>query len=165
MHKIKKITLILMFLLALVLGACATQLPTTPEVDQGLPTPQPPEANQDLPTPQTVEPTATALSAELTAGDPAVILGEPDGGDHFDNDDNWTLFDNECFKSEITDGVYTMTSKGLQGIVCWEVSWPEIKDFYNEITINMPEQCQPDDRFGLFFRAPDNNRGYLYGLT
>jgi uncharacterized protein YraI len=92
-------------------------------------------------------------------------LGEPDGVDTFDNADNWTLFDNECFKSEITDGQYVMTAKGLAGIVCWEVSWPLIKDFYNEITIDMPDQCQPDDRFGLLFRAPDNLRGYLYGLT
>jgi uncharacterized protein YraI len=179
MHKIKKIIPILILLLALVLAACATQQPTTPEVDQGLPTPQPPEANQDLPTPQpveatppaeptapaVVEPTATAAPVVQASGDPAVILGEPDGVDHFDNADNWTLFDNECFKSEITDGKYIMTAKGLEGIVCWEVSWPEIKDFYYEVSINMPEPCQPDDRFGLLFRAPDNNRGYLYGLT
>jgi uncharacterized protein YraI len=97
--------------------------------------------------------------------DPAVLLGEPDGVDTFDSDANWTLFDNQCFKSEITDGKYFMTAKGLNGIVCWEVSWPEIKDFYNEITVDMPLECQPEDRFGLFFRAPDNNRGYLFGLA
>ena len=36
------------------------------------------------------------------SGDPAVFLGEPDGQDDFSNDNNWTLFDAECFKSEIT---------------------------------------------------------------
>jgi uncharacterized protein YraI len=177
MSKILKITPSLFLLLAIILAACgptAGQLPTTPEVDQELPTPQPvePTAIPEEPTAVPVEPTQTVAVVEPTAapgvppsGDPAVILGEPDGVDTFDNADNWTLFDNECFKSEITDGQYFMSAKGLPGIVCWEVSWPLIKDFYNEITIDMPEQCQPDDRFGLLFRAPDNLRGYLYGLT
>jgi uncharacterized protein YraI len=177
MNKFTKFGSILILSLALVLAACgptATQLPSEPQVDQDLPpTPEPtavpvePTAIPVEPTATTavVEPTATLVPAEMQSGDPAVFLGEPDGVDTFDNADNWTLFDNQCFKSEITDGKYIMTAKGLPGIVCWEVSWPLIKDFYNEITIDMPEQCQPDDRFGLLFRAPDNLRGYLYGLT
>jgi len=96
---------------------------------------------------------------------PANLLGEPDGMDSFDNANNWSLFDAKCFKSEITDGKYVMTSKGIEGSACWEVSWPLIQDFYAEVTIEMPEKCNPQDRFGLFFRAPDTNRGYLYGLS
>ena len=96
---------------------------------------------------------------------PANLLGEPDGIDTFDTDNNWSLFDARCFKSEITGGKYVMTSKGIQGSACWEVSWPLIQDFYVETTIEMPAECNPKDRFGLFFRAPDTNRGYLYGLS
>jgi len=96
---------------------------------------------------------------------PAVFLGNPDGLETFDNDNNWSLFDTQCFKSEITDGKFVMTSKGIQGKACWEVSWPKLRDFYTEVTINMPESCNPKDRFGLFFRAPNNNRGYLYGIN
>ena len=96
---------------------------------------------------------------------PANLLGEPDGMDTFDNANNWSLFDAKCFKSDITDGKYVMTSKGIEGSACWEVSWPLIQDFYAEVTIEMPEECNPQDRFGLFFRAPDTNRGYLYGLS
>jgi len=113
----------------------------------------------------TAVPAATSMPEGQTSQDPAVILGEPDGVDTFDNADNWTLFNNDCFSSNIVDGMFIMTAKGLQGIVCWEVSWPQIKDFYYEIEVTMPEACQPDDRFGLFFRAPDTTRGYLYGLT
>lgn len=58
-----------------------------------------------------------------------------------------------------------MESKGLQGIICWEVSWPLIENFYIETEVYMPETCQPNDRFGMLFRAPDNFRGYQYGLT
>jgi hypothetical protein len=101
-------------------------------------------------------------------GDPAQILGEPDGVDTFDTKGNWTLFpndDNDCFRSEITDGRYWMESKGMAGIICWEVSWPLIENFYIETEVNMPETCQPNDRFGMLFRAPDNYRGYQFGLT
>jgi uncharacterized protein YraI len=93
------------------------------------------------------------------------LLGEPEGVDTFDSKGNWTLFDNDCFKSEITDGRYWMESKGLEGIICWEVSWPLIENFYIETEVYMPETCQPNDRFGFLFRAPDNFRGYQFGLT
>jgi hypothetical protein len=107
-------------------------------------------------------PTPTLVPIE---GDPAALLGEPEGVDTFDSKGNWTLFDNDCFKSEITDGRYWMESKGLEGIICWEVSWPMIQNFYIETEVNMPETCQPNDRFGMLFRAPDNFRGYQFGLT
>jgi uncharacterized protein YraI len=101
----------------------------------------------------------------LVEGDPAQILGEPDGVDTFETKTNWTLFDNECFKSEITNGVYRMTAKGVEGVICWEVSWPQIENFYVDTTVFMPDECQANDRFGMLFRAPDNYRGYQYGLT
>jgi len=96
---------------------------------------------------------------------PAILLGNPDGMDTFDNDNNWSLFDAKCFKSEITGGKFVMTSKGIEGQACWEVSWPKVQDFYTEVTIEIPASCDLKDRFGLFFRAPDNNRGYLYGIS
>jgi uncharacterized lipoprotein YbaY/uncharacterized protein YraI len=102
----------------------------------------------------------------LTApNNPAILLGKPDGMDNFENQNNWSLFDSQCFKSEIKDGKFIMTSKGIEGSACWEVSWPKIQDFYTEVTIEMPESCNSNDRFGLLLRAPDNNRGYLYGIS
>ncbi len=99
------------------------------------------------------------------SGDPAVFLGDPDGQDDFKNANNWTLFDSECFKSEIDGGQYVMTAKGVQGMSCWEVSWPLLENFYLETEVQMPDTCDQQDRFGILFRAPDNNRGYLYGLN
>ena len=160
MQKRLKLIPMLFLLLVLVLAACQSESTEAP-TEAVEPTAAP--AATDVPTATVPAPTATPEGQ--TSQDPAVILGEPDGVDTFDNADNWTLFDNECFKSDIADSKYIMTAKGMQGIVCWEVSWPQIKDFYYEIEIDMPETCQPDDRFGLFFRAPDNLRGYLYGLT
>lgn len=98
-------------------------------------------------------------------GDPALVLGEPDGVDNFDNASNWGQFDSACFTSEITGGQYVMTANGVPQTMCWEVSWPQLDNFYLETTQQMPEACDPQDRFGLLFRAPDNNRGYQYGFT
>ncbi|MFC1923297.1 hypothetical protein ACFLY4_08405 [Chloroflexota bacterium] len=58
-----------------------------------------------------------------------------------------------------------MTAKGLEGIIYWELSWPQIEDFYVDTMVMMPDQCQANDRFGMHFLAPDNNQGYQYGLT
>ena len=130
------------------------------------------ESPTEAPPPTEVPPTATQVptptatdTPESIEGDPAELLGEPDGMDTYDSNTNWTLFNTECFQSEITGGKYVMTAKGLEGIICWEVSWPQIEDFYVDTMVLMPDQCQANDRFGMLFRAPDNNRGYQYGLT
>jgi hypothetical protein len=98
-------------------------------------------------------------------GDPAQALGTPDSKDTFDNASNWHLYDNGCFKSEITGGKYTMTAKGLPGVLCWEVTNTVVKNFYLETYVQNPLNCLPDDRYGVFFRTPDNQRGYLFGIS
>ncbi|MCJ7537195.1 MAG: hypothetical protein MUO57_16830 [Anaerolineales bacterium] len=173
----------ILLMISLVLVACASPTsepaPTTDpqeienSVNATLTAVAPGEAPPptEAPPPKEV-PTATLLPSptptptpELVEGDPAQILGEPDGVDTFDTKTNWTLFDNECFKSEITNGVYRMTAKGVEGVICWEVSWPQIENFYVDTTVYMPDECNANDRFGMLFRAPDNYRGYQYGLT
>jgi|GEM_PF-819219 len=178
----KKAIPILVFLAIILLAACSSPAETEappPTLDQAQidasvnatltavapppvepteePTAVPPATDTPVPTP-----TPTPV---FVAGDPAQILGEPEGVDTFDGKGNWTLFDNDCFKSEIIDGRFWMESKGLSGIICWEVSWPLIENFYIETEVYMPETCEPNDRFGMLFRAPDNFRGYQYGLT
>ena len=107
----------------------------------------------------------TPAPEPVVAGDPASILGTPSGVENFDNANNWTTFSSQCFNSEITGGQFVMTANGVQQFSCWEVSWPQLQNFYLDTTQIMPATCQPDDRFGLLFRAPDTNRGYLYGLN
>lgn len=102
---------------------------------------------------------------EPVEGDPAELLGRPDGIENFDNENNWTTFETTCFTSEITGGQFVMTANGQPQTVCWELTWPKLDNFYIETSLQMPETCDPADRFGLLFRAPDNNRGYLYGYN
>ena len=101
----------------------------------------------------------------VVEGDPAVVLGAPDGVENFDSANHWTNFTSVCFNSEITGGQFVMTANGVPQFSCWEVSWPQLQNFYLETTQLMPTTCQPDDRFGFIFRAPDTNRGYLYGFN
>jgi len=109
-------------------------------------------------------PAPEAAVPQAIEGDPALVLGSPDGTEDFNNEKNWTTFDNSCFKTEISGGQFVMTAKGLQQSSCWEVTWPQLDNFYIETTQLRPEACDPQDRYGLLFRAPDNNRGYLYGF-
>jgi uncharacterized protein YraI len=178
---VKKTLPYLLFLVSLLLSACAspTSAPT-PTVNQQeiensvnatLTAMAPTEASHPTEAPQPTEaPSATQIplptpTPEPIEDDPAQLLGEPDGVDTFDTKSNWALFNNECYQSEIIDGVYVMTAKGQEGIICWEVSRPEMQDFYIDTMVFMPDECTANDRFGMLFRAPDDNRGYQYGLT
>ena len=92
-------------------------------------------------------------------------LGNPNGRDDFSTANNWTGFDNECFKSEVTGGQFVMTAKGKAGFSCWETTWPSVDNYYLQTNIVNPEACDADDRFGMFIRTPDLTAGYLVGLT
>jgi hypothetical protein len=115
----------------------------------------PPRSTQGpLPPP----PTATPIP-----GDPAEELGAPTWKDAFDNANNWSLFDTTCFKSEIADGQFQMTGK--QASSCWEVTWPLIQNFYLETLVEFTDTCPDNARAGLYYRSPENNQGYLFGIS
>ena len=144
--------------LLLIMAACSSETPT-PEVIVVTSTPEAPTVPPPTVAPPTEAPPPTAIP-----GDPAAALGEPNGRDTFDNANNWTLFNNDCFASTITGGRFVMEAKGAPELSCWEVSWPQIKDYYYQSEVIMPAECNASDRFGLFFRAPDNDRGFLFGI-
>ena len=143
---LKKIIILSLFLVLLLAG-CQSQETATEEVQE-----------------DAAAPTATAVPV-YPEGDPRSLLGDPDGVDTFDTTSNWTLFNNECFQSNISGGQFLMTAKGMENTSCWTFSWPLLHNIYLETEAVVPETCQPDDRYGMIYRAPDNHRGYLYGLT
>jgi len=167
------------------LTACGTTATPTPALDlqplveeivqatlSAIPTVTPIPTSTALPptsTPTLPVPTATQTLIPPTAtsvpDDPAVVLGQPYYVDNFDNSKSWTLFDTDCFKSEITDGKYVMSDKGSLGFACWEMSALKAKNFYLQALVTMPETCNPKDHFGMIFRAPDLEQGYLVGLN
>ena len=113
----------------------------------------------------TATPTEAASSTPtLPPEDPKNSLGAYDWQDAFNNGANWTLYDEPDFKSEVTGGKYVMTKKSLEFGEVWEVSWPQVTNFYLEVTATTGA-CAGKDRYGLFFRAPDPAKGYLFGLS
>lgn len=115
---------------------------------------------QELPTPTATMPPSPTLPPD----DPRNSLGAFDWQDTFANGENWTLYNESDFKSEITGGKYVMTKKTVSFGEVWEISWPQARNFYLEATATTGA-CGGKDRYGLFFRAPDPAKGYLFVLS
>ncbi len=96
---------------------------------------------------------------------PGEGLGDPTWIDEFETDDHWTLFDDECFNTDIRGGKYIQMMKRAPGGACWEVTWPRIQDFYLETVARVPGDCAERDRYGFYFRGVDTKQGYLFGVT
>ena len=144
-------------------GIAAEWTPThTPEPHHEPPTETPSQF------PPTAEPTQTPTASptpDPIEEDPATVLGGPDFYDAFDNSNNWAKYNNECFANEIENGLFYMTAKGKNGVACWTSISSKIQDLYIQTQLQNPGTCQPDDNFGIIFRSPDNQRGYLFGLS
>jgi hypothetical protein len=138
-------------------------------------TPIPPSATAlpasptSVPASPTSPPTLTATSTPdllfptAVSGDPSLVLGPPTWTDSFSSDTNWTLFDEACFSSVIADGKYVMTGK--LAALCWEVSWPRVKNFYLNALAQTTTICPANGSYGLLFRAPDPKSGYIFRVT
>lgn len=190
----KKQTVILLILLALVVSAC--NMPgyndsETDETDDSMAT----EIAKILTgTPIEVEPTPTSIEEttapeptntpeEATATpaptdtptleptptladtDPAQTLGDPDWVDNMENGDNWATGYSDYTSIEFDDGYLQLTAE--DDVDGWRLAWPTLDNFYLEAKVQSPE-CEGSDHFGLMFRVPANsnaNKGYLFGIT
>jgi len=161
-------------ILVIALSACAPQPPPTPDptlvsaiVDatvRAIPTATPPST----PTPQVptaVPPTPIPPTPTVLPNDPALIFGAPDGSDDFSSDRNWSSFDNNCYRSGVTNGQFMMEGKGQPGLICWQHSWASVQNFYADTLVTNPQSCRPNDRYGLYIRGQSETQGYVYGLA
>ena len=105
------------------------------------------------------------VTPEPIEDDPPLVLGEPDFFDGFDTNANWSKNNTDCYANDIQNGLFYMTAKGLKGIPCLTFSSQEMQNFYLQTQVQNPGVCLPDDNFGMIFRAPGNQRGYLFGIT
>jgi hypothetical protein len=126
--------------------------------EQASPTPLPTATPTLSPTSQ-AEPT-TPPSAE----DPTLNLGSATWRDTFENDTNWALVSDEHSRFEVRDGQMVMQSYNADFWNSWALTPPTIEVFYLEAQ-GASGACAGRDRWGLFFRAPDYTRGYLFGLS
>jgi hypothetical protein len=155
-----------------------TQAPTSAGLPPGQPTTPPFGATAtgsmtDTPSPtETPTPTPTPVQSSsptpsVAPEDPRAGLGDPDFFDTFENATNWSLYTDDHVSFEIDDDQLVMTAFDPENWDGWTVSWPEIKDFYLEMTTNTGD-CSGMDRHGLVARATKTGgdyETYAFGIT
>jgi hypothetical protein len=145
--------------------------PTQPLPEATLPaqdTPAPTEPASPTPLP-TATPTYTPTSqpeptSPPSAEDPTLNLGSPTWRDTFENDANWPVYADGNALFEVRDNQMVMVSYNANFVNWWLLTPPTIEVFYLEAE-GASGACAGRDRWGLFFRAPDYTRGYLFGLS
>ena len=114
----------------------------------------------------TPTPSLTPLaSGTLPAGDPRATLGNPTWRDDFVSGANWPLGEDDFTRAQVAEGELVLT--GLTTTDGWRLTWPVVKDFYLEMTVETGT-CSGSDHYGLIARVPDlhaANRGYLLGVS
>lgn len=147
-----------------------TQLPTTTQpVPLATPTSAPSATATTAPTvspttPPTAEPATQVPTAESPAADPRKTLGDPTWNDPLDTGKNFFVYTDEHVVIEEKAGTLAMTAKKADGWHAWTLSYPDLDNFYLETTVR-PLACSGKDRYGLVFRAPENNQGYILGVS
>ena len=179
-------SLFLIGLALLLVAGCTADPPPPTQIDIGLETlvagvpltqnaiasltPNTPTATIE-PTPtETLIPTATftptvTLTPTRPPDDPRWRFGDPDWMDNFDTADNWSPYHSERAKVEIRDGKFFYTMVVNDDRADRTISWPVLGNFYLEITAQTPEICSGKDRYGVLFRAPNPDEGYLFNFS
>ncbi|MGB2965514.1 MAG: hypothetical protein WBB69_16185 [Anaerolineales bacterium] len=137
----------------------------TPPQDETTQPQLPSPTATETPTPTfTLTPTPTE-TPETVPGDPVTSLGPPSFKDTFENDSNFYTYDEASSSFEVDEDQFILIAKKANSYETWSVSWRDLTNFYLEITGTFGEQCGGKDRYGLIFRAPDSEQGYLLSIT
>jgi hypothetical protein len=124
--------------------------------------------------PQTITPTLTptqtgtppqTITPTLDAEDPRAIFGDPTWKASFKDSSNWYTFEDKQVSIQVKDNTLVMHSYKANNYESWSMANPTISDFYLEIEGTFGEACRGKDRYGLIFRAPNPNQGYLFGIS
>ena len=93
-------------------------------------------------------------------------LGTPAWIDNFKDSKNWYLVDTPDTQFSVKDGQLIMEAYNPGKAEEWGLATvPEIKNFYLEATFKTGDACSVKDRYGVLVRAPDPNKGYVFGFS
>jgi len=141
-----------------------TQRPTSSPMQAVTLAPATVVAPSSVPPTAAPSPTPTLVPAPTPpATDPRINLGTPDWHDAFDTGQNWYLEGGNP-QAEIRDGTLVFSVVEADKGDWWRLAAPRLVNFYIEATA-ITTACSGADRYGLVVRAPDLNRGYLFGFT
>jgi len=89
-------------------------------------------------------------------------LGNPSFKDSFSGSNHWYTYAGDDSRAQVKNGVLEMIMFNPQDSVDWTMSWQTGQHFYAEVTANTQKKCNGEDRYGLLFRAPNTDSGYIY---
>lgn len=92
-------------------------------------------------------------------------LGTPTWRDTFKNANNWFLLETNYTEFKVKDGALIMEATPGGGEEWGLATHAAIQNFYMEVEFRIGERCSGKDRYGLLFRAPNPNAGYVYGFS
>ena len=140
-------------------------IPTnTPVVEA---TTNPTETIEPSPTPAATSTQTPTASPTLGTSDPRASLGDPTWRDDFADASDWALYEDDHVRLEIAENMLTMTAFNADYYNGWLLSWRKDVNFYIEATGTV-ETCSGRDSYGLMFRAPASDKGYigyLFGIS
>ncbi|MDR3576336.1 MAG: hypothetical protein P4L50_20910 [Anaerolineaceae bacterium] len=148
-------------LLATAVAATITARPSsTPKPTVTAIPPRPTGTATALPSPTTT----ITITPTLASSDPRSTLGTPTyKNTNFSK--GWYMEDDEHTHITVSDsGALVLTSLQPIGWHSWSMYYHSLQNFYLEATLHT-DTCSGSDRYGLVFRAPDNNHGYFFGLS
>jgi hypothetical protein len=119
------------------------------------------------PVPTSTEaPTPVLTPTSTPEADPRQELGNSVWGAIFeDGTQTWFQYDHSNGSAEVRDNMLVLTSKKANGFDNWSMSYQLMTDFYLELRFTTGPECAGKDRFGIFFRAPESTKGYLYNVA
>jgi len=136
---------------------------------------QPPATETPIPTEtptNTPEPTATETltptpEPTLPMGIDELNLGNPDATYGFNSKGPFYTYSAKDSTVEVKDGTLQFTIYDAISWTIWSFSSLELEDFYFEISVKMPDNCQGTDRGGIIFGTPlgETDKGINYQVS
>ena len=124
-----------------------------------------PDPNIPTRTPTITFTPTTTPTATLDPEDPVSDLGDPWFRDNFVNGSNFFLYDEPQSSYLVDNNQMILVAKKANNFETWSLASPTLYNFYLEISGSFGEECGGKDRYGLIFRAPNTNEGYLLSIT
>lgn len=136
---------------------------------------QPPATETPIPTEtptNTPEPTATETltptpEPTLPMGIDELNLGNPDATYGFNSKGPFYVYSASDSQVEVKDSTLQFTIFDAISWTIWSFSSLELEDFYFEISVKMPDNCQGTDRGGIIFGTPigETEQGINYQVS
>jgi hypothetical protein len=143
-------------------------MPTDTPLPTALPTDTPPpptETPTASPTPENTPDGTATITLTPDVNDPKNSLGNATFSDAFENGSSWFEYSTSQSSVSVEGGELLYTIYQNQQGSIWTLSWMEVKNYYVEVIAETPTTCSGKDRYGIIFRAPDTDQGYIYAFS